>query len=178
MRKRDGIFWDICAEIFGSLLFALGVDIFTAPNNIAPGGVTGIATMLNDLTGLPIGITSLLLNLPLILLGWKFLGKKFIHSTLRTLLILTTLTDMFAVFLPKYTGNMLLASIFGGLLIVALLTNRAGVTDPLAPWLLLARVIQSCAHLSSLSVMAVNVRFAAFAAQMAIALYWCAALLR
>lgn len=68
--------------------------------------------------------------------------------------------------------------IFGGLLIVALLTNRAGVTDPLAPWLLLARVIQSCAHLSSLSVMAVNVRFAAFAAQMAIALYWCAALLR
>lgn len=68
--------------------------------------------------------------------------------------------------------------IFGGLLIVALLTNRAGITDPLAPWLLLARVIQSCAHLSSLSVMAVNVRFAAFAAQMAIALYWCGALLR
>lgn len=119
MRKRDGIFWDICAEVFGSFLFALGVDIFTAPNGIAPGGVTGIATLLNDLTGLPIGIASLLLNLPLILIGWKFLGRKFIHSTLRTLVILTTLTDTLTVFLPKYTGNMLLASIFGGLLIGA-----------------------------------------------------------
>jgi uncharacterized membrane-anchored protein YitT (DUF2179 family) len=92
---------------------------FTAPNHVVPGGVTGIATMLNDLTGLPIGVGSFLLNLPLILLGWKFLGKKFVHSTLRTLVILTVLTDTLAVVLPEYTGNMLLASIFGGLLIGA-----------------------------------------------------------
>ena len=119
MKKRDGIFWDICAELAGSFLFAAGVDIFTAPNHVVPGGVTGIATMLNDLTGLPIGIGSLLLNLPLILLGWRFLGKSFVRSTLRTLVILTILTDALAVFLPKYTGNLLLASIFGGLLIGA-----------------------------------------------------------
>ncbi|MGH8820614.1 MAG: MAPEG family protein [Rhodoferax sp.] len=68
--------------------------------------------------------------------------------------------------------------IFGGLLIVALLTQRAGITDVLAPWLLLARVIQSCAHLSSLSVVAVNIRFVAFTVQMVIALYWCGALLQ
>ena len=67
--------------------------------------------------------------------------------------------------------------IFGGLLIVALLTNRAGVTDPLAPWLLVARIVQSVAHLSSRSVVAVNVRFAAFLVQMVIAVYWCWALL-
>ena len=67
--------------------------------------------------------------------------------------------------------------IFGGLLVVALVTNRAGVTNGLAPWLLMARLIQSLAHLASLSVVAVNVRFLAFTVQMVIAAYWCWALL-
>jgi uncharacterized MAPEG superfamily protein len=62
--------------------------------------------------------------------------------------------------------------IFGGLLAVALLTNRTAVTDPLAYVLLVARVVQSAIHLSSLSVMAVNARFTAFVAQMGIATYW------
>ena len=63
------------------------------------------------------------------------------------------------------------------LLIVALLTNRASITNPLAPWLLAARVIQSCVHLASLSVPAVNIRFTAFAVQIAVAIYWSWALL-
>jgi uncharacterized MAPEG superfamily protein len=67
--------------------------------------------------------------------------------------------------------------IFGILLIVALLTNRASVTNPLAPWLFAARLIQSCAHLASLSIPAVWVRFIAFAVQIAIAVYWSWALL-
>jgi uncharacterized MAPEG superfamily protein len=67
--------------------------------------------------------------------------------------------------------------IFGGLLVVALLTNRAGITDPLAPWLLAARLIQSTTHLASLSVLAVNIRFLAFAVQIGIAAYWSWALL-
>ena len=67
--------------------------------------------------------------------------------------------------------------VFGVLLIVALLTNRAGVTNALAPWLLAARLVQSCAHLASLSVPAVYVRFIAFAVQIAIAVYWSWALL-
>ena len=62
--------------------------------------------------------------------------------------------------------------IFGGLLIVALATDRAAVTDPLAPWLMLARVLQSCIHLASLSEFAVTARFTAFAAQMGIAAWW------
>ena len=62
--------------------------------------------------------------------------------------------------------------IFGGLMVVALLTKRESVTDGLALVLLFARVVQSTVHLSSLSVMAVNVRFTAFAVQMGIAAYW------
>jgi len=67
--------------------------------------------------------------------------------------------------------------IFGGLLAVALLMHRTDVTNGLAMWLFMARVIQSLAHLSSISVLAVNTRFAAFSAQMAIAVYWCWTLL-
>jgi uncharacterized MAPEG superfamily protein len=67
--------------------------------------------------------------------------------------------------------------VFGTLLLVAISTGRAGVTDPLAPWLLVVRVVQSCVHLASLSVAAVNVRFVAFAVQIAIAVYWAFALL-
>jgi uncharacterized MAPEG superfamily protein len=67
--------------------------------------------------------------------------------------------------------------IFGGLLVVALLIGRTGATDPLAPWLLGARIVQSGIHLASTSNAAVNARFAAFVVQMAIALYWAWALL-
>jgi hypothetical protein len=67
--------------------------------------------------------------------------------------------------------------IIGGLLIVALLTDRAGITDALAPWLLLARVLQSCIHMASTSLLAANLRFFAFAVQIAIAVYWAWALL-
>jgi uncharacterized MAPEG superfamily protein len=67
--------------------------------------------------------------------------------------------------------------IFGGLLVVALATDRSGVTDGLAPWLLLARLVQSSVHLVSTSVMAVTIRFLAFTVQMAIAAYWCWVLL-
>jgi uncharacterized MAPEG superfamily protein len=62
--------------------------------------------------------------------------------------------------------------LFGGLLLLALATGRHGVTDPLALWLVAARVVQSCIHLASLSVWAVNLRFTAFAVQTGIAAYW------
>lgn len=67
--------------------------------------------------------------------------------------------------------------VFGGLLVVALVAGRAGVTDPLAPRLLAARVIQSAIHLGSLGPAAAAARFSAFAVQLGIAVYWVWALL-
>ena len=67
--------------------------------------------------------------------------------------------------------------IIGGLLLVALLTNRAEVTDALAVWLLLARLLQSSIHAVSSNVVASWLRFIAFAVQMAIAVYWLCGLL-
>jgi uncharacterized MAPEG superfamily protein len=67
--------------------------------------------------------------------------------------------------------------IFGALMLIAVVAGRSGVTDPLAGVLVGARLVQSVIHLASLSVLAVNLRFAAFAVQMGIAAYWAVRLL-
>ncbi len=62
--------------------------------------------------------------------------------------------------------------VFGGLLAIAIMTQRTSITDPLALWLLGARIVQSSIHLASLSVTAVTLRFTAFAVQLIISVYW------
>jgi uncharacterized MAPEG superfamily protein len=62
--------------------------------------------------------------------------------------------------------------IFGGLLAIAIMTSRTGITDSLASWLLGARIVQSIIHLVSTSPIAVSLRFGAFAVQIAIGVYW------
>jgi uncharacterized MAPEG superfamily protein len=62
--------------------------------------------------------------------------------------------------------------IFGGLLIVAVVSGQSQVTDPLAGWLLAARIVQSVIHLASTAPLAVTARFTAFAVQMGIAVVW------
>ncbi|MBQ6877669.1 MAG: YitT family protein [Oscillospiraceae bacterium] len=105
---------DIFADIIGSAIFAVGVTVFTTPNEIAPGGVTGIATVLHSVTGIQMGTLTFLLNIPLILLGLFVIGKSFTISTFRTLFILSVITNISESFLPIYTENTLVASIFGG----------------------------------------------------------------
>jgi uncharacterized MAPEG superfamily protein len=67
--------------------------------------------------------------------------------------------------------------IFGGLMLIAVVAGKSAVTDPLAFALLAARIVQSLIHLSSLSAIAVSLRFTAFAVQLGIAIYWAARLL-
>lgn len=105
---------NISADIFGSLIFALGVNMFTTPNNIAPGGVTGLATVLHSISEIQVGTLTFLLNIPLVILGLVVIGKRFTLSTFRTLLILSAITNITELFLPAYTENILVASIFGG----------------------------------------------------------------
>ncbi len=68
-------------------------------------------------------------------------------------------------------------ALFGGFMLLAVVADRSAVTDPLAYVLLAARIVQSTIHLASTSVPAVNARFAAFAVQMGIAVYWAVKLL-
>ena len=102
---------DIGADIIGSLVFAVGVNIFTTPNEIAPGGVTGIATMLHSMTNIQMGTLTFLLNIPLVILGLVVIGKRFTLSTFRTLFVLSVITNITENFLPVYTENTLVASL-------------------------------------------------------------------
>lgn len=108
--KNNGI-W-----IIGCVLYAIGVNSFSIPNSIAQSGITGLAVIINHLTEFPVGTANLIMNIPLLILMWIFLGKKLVARTLWVTVILSTALDL-AAFIPfEYTGNPLLAAIFCGLL--------------------------------------------------------------
>lgn len=110
---------DLLATVVGTFLVSLSVYYFSAPNQIAPGGVTGISTILHHLFDLPIGVVAMALNLPLFLLGLRYLGKLFMLKTAVSLVCFTVFTDYVLVYLPVYQGNKLLAAVFGGVLMGA-----------------------------------------------------------
>ncbi len=105
---------DSIAIIIGCALTALGLSVFTVPNNIAPGGVSGIATALSSLIGIPVGTLSLVLNIPLMAVALKRLGLKPLAKTIAATVLLSAFIDLFALWLPGYTNNELLAALAGG----------------------------------------------------------------
>ena len=101
--------------VVGCFLGALAYPLFLVPNNIAPGGVTGAATILNYASGWPVGLTSLLMNIPIFLFGYRYMGKHFIGRTLTATLLFSLLIDVLAV--EPLTHDPMMASIFGGALL-------------------------------------------------------------
>ncbi len=101
----------------GSIIYSIAVVVFISPNEISPGGITGIATILNFLVNIPTGITLFILNIPILILGYKGFGGKFIfHTTLVTGLISFILTVCEGV-LPQIKLDRILAAVFGGSLL-------------------------------------------------------------
>ncbi len=122
----DGLFF-----LAGSFIFAISVNTFTAPNNIAPGGLTGIATMLNYIWGIPIGTVTLLMNIPIFLWGFFEVGYRFILKTIVATAVSSVMIDLTVNILPRYQGDMLLTTVFGGFfsgLGLALIFVRGGTT--------------------------------------------------
>ena len=101
-------------NLAGNGLYAVGVHCFTQPHNIAPGGLTGVATILNYLVGLPIGLGTFAMNIPLLLLAWRHLGKRFVVGTTISIFLSSLMIDLVAAPLPQYQGDPLLAALFGG----------------------------------------------------------------
>lgn len=100
----------------GAVIYALSVVIFTSPNNIAPGGLTGVATMLNYLFGLPIGTFIFIMNIPLFVWGAIENGINFLTKTITGTAFVSIAIDVLSLIVPHYTGDTILASIFGGIL--------------------------------------------------------------
>ena len=116
-------------QIFiGCLLGAAAYPLFLTPNHISPGGLTGIAMVFNYLFGAPVGTTSLLMNVPLFLIGFRAMGRVFVFRSLIAALLFSLMIDILP--LPIATANPLLGAVFGGVLLgVALgLILRGGAT--------------------------------------------------
>ena len=112
--KLKALVYDTAAIVVGNVLLAAGLVMFTVPCNIAPGGVSGLATALAYITPLSVGVWSLLLNVPLFLAAWRLMGWRPLIRTLAATVLLSVLIDVLP--LPAYTGNVLLAAVLGGVL--------------------------------------------------------------
>lgn len=122
---------DILVVLAGTMMFATSVHFFTAPNKIAPGGVVGISTIISILTGIKIGTLNICINIPLAILGFIFLGKRFMVKTLVSVMSFTFFVDYVLANFPVYSGDKLVASIFGGVLMgagIGIVLTRGGST--------------------------------------------------
>ena len=101
----------------GCALGALAYPLFLVPNHIAPGGLTGLATVLNYLFHWPVGTTSLVMNVPLFIIGYRAMGRVFVIRSLVATVLFSVLIDLIP--LPPMTEQPLLGAVFGGVLLGA-----------------------------------------------------------
>jgi uncharacterized membrane-anchored protein YitT (DUF2179 family) len=129
---------------FGCLVQALAMDLFLIPAQLAAGGVSGLSQILNAYTGWPIGVMVAVLNVPLFVIGWRYLGgRRFMVRTVFTVVVYSALVDVLAVYLPKtgITGDLFLNALYGGVLgglgmgLVFRAQGTTGGTDILARFL-------------------------------------------
>ncbi len=100
----------------GSFIIALALTVFLVPNRIAAGGISGLATVIFYLTNFPIGITMLVFNIPLFLASMKIMGTGFGLKTIYGILTFSFFTDLLQPNVVALTDDLLLASIYGGVL--------------------------------------------------------------
>jgi uncharacterized membrane-anchored protein YitT (DUF2179 family) len=117
--------------ILGSVLASIGLEIFLIPNNIIDGGITGISIIASYFTNLPLGIFIFILNLPFLIVGYKQIGKTFALSTLFSVVCLSIGVSILHP-IPGITQDILLATIFGGIILgagIGLIIRNGGSLD-------------------------------------------------
>lgn len=127
--------------IVGSIIYAASFRFFIYPNDVVLGGIVGLATIINYLTELPVGIMTIVFNIPLFIFSWKHLGLKFLISSLVAMLISSTLMDLMEGIRFVATTDPLLAATFGGAIkgvglgLIYSTTATVGGTDIIAKFL-------------------------------------------
>lgn len=113
-RRRLEALKDLAFCVAGSVLMAVSIRMFTAPNHIAPGGVSGISTVVNYLSGWPIGMLTLLFNVPIFVFAFLEIGYKLVIKSAVATVILAFAIDLIGLVVHPYSGSQMLAAIFGG----------------------------------------------------------------
>ena len=100
----------------GAVIMAVGLEIFLVPNQVIDGGIVGVSIMLSHITGVKLGLFIFILNIPFFFIGYKQIGKTFAFSTLYGIIILSISTT-FLHPVAAFTQDILLASLFGGIVL-------------------------------------------------------------
>lgn len=117
MKKKVFAFLkELLFYVLGSIVYSFAVSCILSPAQISPGGVTGVATALNFLFEVPVGITALFLNAPLFFIGWRRFGTGFVAKTIIATAISSFFIDLFDAFLPNVDTDRILSAVFGGVL--------------------------------------------------------------
>ena len=125
----------------GSLIYALGQLYFIKPLHIPMGGVSGLALVANFLWSMPIGVVTIVLNIPLLFLGWRNMGREFFMKTTFAIVVSSVFTDLLEPLLPAFDGEMLIAALYGGVVMgvgYGLIFRAGGTTggvDIIAKWI-------------------------------------------
>ncbi|MBR4255790.1 MAG: YitT family protein [Clostridia bacterium] len=115
----------------GSIIYAAGIALFLDPNNLAPGGVSGIAIIINHFAEpLSVGVIIVLMNIPIMILGVVKFGFRFLLSSIYSVVLSSAAMELFGRFIGPLTDNLFLAAAAGGALqaIGIGLVFRAGAT--------------------------------------------------
>lgn len=122
-------FQDLSRKIFyqliiglGAIISGLGYSVFQVPFDLAAGGLSGLGIIINHFTGLPVGMLFLVMNIPLLFLGYYYLGKwRFLYSTIFAIICFSASVDFFDQILPEVlqvypiTDDILLSAIYAGI---------------------------------------------------------------
>jgi uncharacterized membrane-anchored protein YitT (DUF2179 family) len=112
--SKRRLFFEVLIILAGASLQAMAFLVFILNTKIPMGGMLGLALIGNHFANLPIGISIIGLNIPLFLIGYKVIGKKFLWPTILAIFTSSTLIDVLGPYVPKFSGDILLAAIFGG----------------------------------------------------------------
>ncbi len=115
IKKKKTLLIDLLCDLAGGILYAMGIYTFAKMADFAPGGLSGLALISNYLWGLPIGLMTLILNVPLVIVSYKVVGKQFLLKTARSMVISTIILDLIFPLTPPYTGSPFMAALYSGL---------------------------------------------------------------
>ncbi len=115
-RRVWSLFTKYSAITLGALIYAVGFEIFLYPNGIASGGVVGTAMIINQFSGLPVGVLTILMNIPLFIIAWRHFGWRFLAGSLVGMLLSSVMVDVLAGFGISVTDDPMLAAVIGGVI--------------------------------------------------------------
>ncbi len=114
MQRVKKVGYDIFVDILGGILAGVGIYSFAASAGFPLAGISGIALIFYRLFGVPIGLGTILLNIPIVLFSYKVLGRRFLLRSLQSIVISSLILDYVVPLFPVYDGNRMLAAVCTG----------------------------------------------------------------